>query len=415
MGISAHLWFSLAPLRLRLTIYPAHRISAGPTSSTQKPQSDLNTRVQQTTILPATMQRIARFFSRKKPDHQSTEVLFDHDQTLHAQENSTPPVKPSSDLSQETFYNEVRRPSLADSEDSTCQSTITLLSSTHYFLKKLGNGIDAAVYAIIPRDFADSFVAGLTDATPKDVALDVLRKAVIAVKVANGPLTGPGNAKAAMETEIRALKALGNGRMLDCDEGGGTWCTMLMITGGTLQQFYGWLCRQVTHKPMLMPKCLVYHLLTSLAEALLALHAKGITHGDLHPGNIMLRPKPSSDCYPDVVIVDFGHAAISPKSKRLVRWREVDDFESMSTCLAIVFDVEEVGFLHSFARRIREMDGGETPQSVLGEVVECAGASRQRWQRLENPVPSAMGEYLAGTTITDGELERTILGLEGRW
>lgn len=106
MGISAHLWFSLAPLRLRLTIYPAHRISAGPTSSTQKPQSDLNTRVQQTTILPATMQRIARFFSRKKPDHQSTEVLFDHDQTLHAQENSTPPVKPSSDLSQETLYNE---------------------------------------------------------------------------------------------------------------------------------------------------------------------------------------------------------------------------------------------------------------------------------------------------------------------
>ena len=123
--------------------------------------------------------------------------------------------------------------------------SLTHICQTHYILKRLGEGLHAVVYAIISKKYADNFIADLPPETFKSTALDDLRKATIAVKIANGPLSGSATAAVAMRHEISVLKVLGGGRMLAHDEKEVLWYTMPLVSGGTLRSFIEHLHRAI--------------------------------------------------------------------------------------------------------------------------------------------------------------------------
>jgi serine/threonine protein kinase len=57
---------------------------------------------------------------------------------------------------------------------------------------------------------------------------------------------------------------------------------------------------------------MVHHILTAVLDALRAVHAAGVVHRDLHPGNIMMvdGPDPTSPSPPDLRVIDFALARV---------------------------------------------------------------------------------------------------------
>lgn len=75
---------------------------------------------------------------------------------------------------------------------------------------------------------------------------------------------------------------------------------MELVTGGSVQSLLD------DHGPL--PEGYVARLLEQVLRGLAAVHAAGVVHRDLKPGNLLLAPTP--DGSPDVRIADFGVAAV---------------------------------------------------------------------------------------------------------
>jgi serine/threonine protein kinase len=72
---------------------------------------------------------------------------------------------------------------------------------------------------------------------------------------------------------------------------------MELVTGGSL--------RDLVARQGLMPEPLAAHLLAQLLDALTAVHAAGLVHGDVKPANLLLR----AGARPHLLLADFGVAA----------------------------------------------------------------------------------------------------------
>ena len=204
-------------------------------------------------------------------------------------------------------------PSVLDQDqDPNYESSMVIavkarLSGSYCFLRKLGAGCFGVVYAIVSRDLADSTIAGLADGMPNEAAYDLLRKNTLAVKIASSHYFGPRTVTKDMSMEIGTMKQVGDIqsviRMVDYDKEGRLWYKMPLVQGGyTWADFDERFCnpesKHYADLDVQVSKALTFHLLAQLAEAVLSLHAKGITHSDLHPGNILLSKAVRHGAYP---------------------------------------------------------------------------------------------------------------------
>lgn len=75
--------------------------------------------------------------------------------------------------------------------------------------------------------------------------------------------------------------------------------------GGDLRSF----CEHAWMIQMQIPESFFWHTFHQVLVALEHLDRHGICHGDVHSGNLFLRPAVDGDAYPDIVLADFEFAA----------------------------------------------------------------------------------------------------------
>lgn len=97
------------------------------------------------------------------------------------------------------------------------------------------------------------------------------------------------------------------------DDGTRTWLVLDLVNGPSLQR--------VLDERGPLPPPLAAHAMAQAADAVAAVHAAGIAHGDLKPGNILLRQWPGPDTTIDlsasVLVTDFGLARALPGEQSL--------------------------------------------------------------------------------------------------
>src|SRR5262249_12318836 len=124
----------------------------------------------------------------------------------------------------------------------------------------------------------------------------------VAVKV----LRGPEHRRLRVEARrAAAVDHPGIVRVLDSgDNDELSWLVVERVDGPTLQQ--------VIDRRGPLPPALAAQVLEQAADAVAAVHAAGLAHGDLKPGNILLRQWPGGDTtlelYRQVLVTDFGLA-----------------------------------------------------------------------------------------------------------
>jgi serine/threonine protein kinase len=99
------------------------------------------------------------------------------------------------------------------------------------------------------------------------------------------------------EREARVIASLNHANICTLYDVGPNYLVMEFVEGGTLSA-------QIKTGAIPLDESL--RIATQIADALAAAHARGVTHRDLKPGNIMIKPEGT------VKVLDFGLAKISP-------------------------------------------------------------------------------------------------------
>lgn len=182
----------------------------------------------------------------------------------------------------------------------------------NYIIKELASGAYGAVYASVPKHFADQILLEMKQpSNPLDIstARARLRTAIDATKI----LKHRTYSQKDLKQEIDALRALNVTnypnimRLKYADETSHAWMTFELLAGRELKDFSTFANGPGAHNRVL-PVALAWHFVSETSNALLAIHEKGYVHGDIKDRNIMLRPSGLYNDYPDVVVVDFGTA-----------------------------------------------------------------------------------------------------------
>ena len=122
-------------------------------------------------------------------------------------------------------------------------------------------------------------------------ALDARLKRTVAIKVAKE------NFGERFEREARAIAALNHPNICTLYDVGPNYLVMELIEGPTLAE-------RIEKGPVPLEESL--GIAKQIADALEAAHEKGITHRDLKPGNIKIKPDGT------VKVLDFGLAKVAP-------------------------------------------------------------------------------------------------------
>src|SRR5579864_1200576 len=124
-------------------------------------------------------------------------------------------------------------------------------------------------------------------------AVDTRLKRTVAIKVAKE------NFGERFEREARAIAALNHPNICTLYDVGPNYLVMELIEGSTLAE-------RIQEGPVPVEEAL--GIAKQIADALEAAHEKGITHRDLKPGNIKIKPDGT------VKVLDFGLAKVAPVS-----------------------------------------------------------------------------------------------------
>lgn len=112
-----------------------------------------------------------------------------------------------------------------------------------------------------------------------------------------------------------------------------------------------------------IPEAFVWHVVYQTLVALEYLYQFDILHGDLHSGNLFLRPV-EGDLYPDIVLADFEHAEYHPDGLN-----ERDDVQELGDSIH-----------NDFLKDSDEIEDGTTPFSQeLRSFMEMLSSDRASW------------------------------------
>lgn len=134
-----------------------------------------------------------------------------------------------------------------------------------------------------------------------------------------------------------------------------------------------------------IPEVFVWHLLCQTLVALEHLDRNHVSHGDVHSGNLLLRPV-EGGVYPDVVIADFEHCKDqSPDDVP----NERSDFHALSSII--------------------EKEMLEDPHMLKEEVHEIADDTAPHSQELRNFVRVLSGSCAKRPTALRAEMEQNLI------
>jgi serine/threonine protein kinase len=212
----------------------------------------------------------------------------------------------------------------------------------------------------------------------------------VAIKVLDPQLSGDETARQRFCREARAAASISHENVVavhqveHAPEGGYPYLVMQLVPGETLEERL----QRERHLPLKDVVCIGLQ----AAHGLAAAHAKGLTHRDIKPGNILLEPPNDR-----VKLTDFGLARVADEAKITSTGLVAGTPLYMSPEQARGEDADPRSDLFSLGAVLYQMCGGQPPfegNSILSILKQIAESKHRPLHELNTAVPEWLAEII---------------------